>query len=284
MCACIAVALLASRAAAVEVGPAVARAQARLREALAHEAEAAKRPIKTGVAVGPLGGLVVTAAIEGAYPGTGVARTVVLRGTSWGARGEHDLADLARDSGWLERPPVDERAFAELVNAAQFDGLLALDEGHPPKLARGGGGLVLTLVRRRFPSGTMERLVVRLPPSGRATVVTDPVEPAPRSEKGGGDVLDEAEAAIASGTAAARAEAIRRLRGRNDARAMALLARATTLADQTLAADALLAIGARDDAAAALRRAWSALDARRRDALVAMAEEAYGAAFAAKLR
>lgn len=262
------------------------RAAARLHEALA--AQAPGKPIDTRSEPGPLDTTVVTAAVRDAYPGSGILRVVLdAKGRSYGAHGERSLAELARTRGWLARPPSVE-ALVKLVSAAQFDGLLMLDDASPPKLERRDGGLALELVRRRMPSGAREQVAVRFPKQGDLVVTVAPLAPAPPKVTGAAaDPITAAERALAPGSQAGAAEksaAITTLHGRSDARSLAALARATTDGDEDIAAEAMMAMGAGAPSSAALRAAWKDLPATRRAHLVEMAGEAYGAAFAATLR
>lgn len=118
---------------------------------------------------GPLGTTVVQAVVPGAYPGTGVATVIVDRGRSYGAHGEADLAELVRRRGWLTHPP----AYADyrlLVDDALFDGLAGFDDTLPHSLAQKDGALELRVTRRMMPSNSLEWVVVRVGPRGKAVV------------------------------------------------------------------------------------------------------------------
>lgn len=261
------------------------RAAERLQKALT--AQAPGQPIDTRSEPGPLDTTVVTAVVRDAYPGSGVFRVVLdAKGHSYGAHGERNLAELARARGWLARPPSVE-ALVKLVSAAQFEGLLMLDDASAPKLERRDGGLALELVRRRMPSGAREQVEVRFPKQGDLAVSVADAAPTPTKAAGAADPIAVAERALAPGSKAGAAEksaAIATLRGRSDARSLAALAHATTDADEDTAAEAMMAMGAGDSSSAALRDAWKDLPAARRMHLIEMASEAYGAAFAATLR
>lgn len=237
---------------------------------------------------GALGTIVVAATIPGAYPGTGVACVVLEGNLSYGRHGERNLANLARKKGWLQKaPPADD--LARLVNDAEFEGLLQIDDASPPAVTLSEAGLELKLVRRGFlsgpgglsgpgrPSGTREPVRVLLPPQGKAIVEVGQAAPLQ-------DPLTDVKRALEHGSPAERSAAIAALSGQRDARALALLAHATTLGNEQLAADALVALGASAAAATALKKAWAPLDATRREQLLQLAAEAHGAAFADRLR
>ena len=224
----------------------------------------------------------VTAAIPDAYPGTGVACVVLDGSVSYGQHGERNLAELVRKKGWLKKaPPTAD--LVRLVNDAEFDGLLQVDDTTPPAVILSPAGLELKLVRRSFPSGARESVRVLMPPKGKALVeIGQATQATPAAPPGG--PLAEAERALEHGSPAERSAAITALSSRRDARALALLAHATTLGNEQLTADAIVAIGTSPEAAAALKKAWAPLDATRRQQLLQLAAEAHGAAFAEGLR
>jgi len=91
--------------------------------------------------------------------------------------------------------------------------------------------------------------------------------------------------ALDAGDLAATMGAIQALAGgASSTRELSALARAATHRNDTVAVDALLAIGGTDASAAALKSALEALDEPRRAELTAMALEMRGPAFAALLR
>jgi hypothetical protein len=232
---------------------------------------------------GPLGTTVVMAAIPDAYPGTGVRRVVLDNGTSYGVHGEKDLAELVRARGWLAKPPAFD-AYCGLVDAALFEGLSAYDEASPHRLEQKGGALELQFVRRLHPSNTLETVTVRVAAAGNATVATAASKPASAPTGGRGDPVAAAERALAGGNAAEITAAIRGLSGKVDARARAVLARATLSAESTVAGDAMLALGDSPETVTALKAAWKSVRGERRAALLQLATEFFGAEFAAKLK
>jgi hypothetical protein len=260
-------------------------AEARVLGAVGEEAARAGKKPTLARRPGALGTTVVTAAIPDAYPGTGVACVVLDGSLSYGRHGERDLADLARKKGWLKKaPPTDE--LVRLVNDAEFEGLLQIDDTTPPVATLSAAGLELRLQRRTFPSGAFESVRILLPPKSKALVEVGQLAPAAGGTPAAPpqDPLAEAERALEHGSPAEQSAAITALSARRDARALALLAHATTLGNEQLTADAIVAIGASPEAAAALKKAWAPLDAARRQQLLQLAAEAHGAAFADRLR
>lgn len=277
--------LWASTAAAEPTSGAAARATARLTGLLREEAQRAGKELVTGEEQGALGTTVVRVAIRDAYPGSGVARVVLWKGRSYGVRGEHDLAELVRERGWLKHAP-ETAGFVRLVGDAQFDGLLAVDEAVPPTLQVGKGALSLSLVRRTFPSGAREPVKLAIFAHGPAVVTIAAGgggQPASEPRAGEGSLASAARA-LESGSAVEKSAAIAALARSADPAARDLLARATTQPSEQLATDALMALGGSPAAAAALRKAWSGLDGTRRAALLRSAAELHGAAFAAELQ
>jgi hypothetical protein len=252
------------------------RAEARVLDAVREEATRSGKKPTLGRRPGALGTTVVTAAVPDAYPGSGVACVVLEAGLSYGRHGERNLADLARKKGWLKQaPPAAD--LVRLVSDAEFEGLLQVDDASPPAMTLSRAGLELKLVRRTFPSGAREPVRVLLPPKGEAIVEVGQAAPSQ-------DPLAEAERALEHGSPAEQSAAITTLSARRDARALALLAHATTLGNEQLTADAIVAIGPSPEAAAALKKAWAPLDATRRQQLLQLAAEAHGGAFADRLR
>lgn len=287
---CLALAAVPSLACAGKPDPAAAvkKASARLEALLRDEAKRAGKPVVTGQDPGPLKTTVVRAAIQDAYPGSGVARVVVWNGRTYGKRGERDLADLARERGWLKKAP-DAAALARLVGDAQFDGLLAIDEAAAPAAATGKEGLSLSFTRRTFPGNAAEPVRVVIGSKGPAVItIGGGAAPAggkaqPAKDAPAANPLADAARALESGGAAERSSAIAALGKSKDPGRFDLLARATLLPSEQLATDALVAIGGSPDAVAALRKAWAGIDAARRARLSATAGEVYGPAVAAEL-
>lgn len=134
----------------------------RLRGALARQE---KGYVKTSHAPGPQGTILLTAAAEGAYPGTGVYRAVFWQGVSYGAHGQAPLADLFRARGWLASPPPAED-LARIVDAGLFEGMGALTG---VAAAPEAGGLRITGQQFSFPAST-RAVVVTIPASGAETI------------------------------------------------------------------------------------------------------------------
>lgn len=272
-----------SASCAAKPDAATKRATAKLQDLLRDQAKQAGKELVAGEEPGALGTTVVRVVVKDAYPGSGVARVVVWNGKSYGVHGERDLADLARERGWLKKAP-ETAGFVKLVGDAQFEGLLAVDESTAPSLSAGKDGLVLSLVRRTFPSGAREPVRVTIGAKGPAQVSVGGGA-APTAEKSpAANPLADAQRALESGSAVEKSAAINALAKSSDPAAKALLARATLLPAEQLAIDALQAIGSTPEAAAALRKAWSGLDAARRATLVQNATELHGPAFGALLK
>lgn len=112
---------------------------------------------------------VVTAAIEHAYPGSGVARVLVDKdGVTYGVRGDKDLADLIRARGWLASPP-DAISLRKLVDFAHMDGVgMMLDD--PPVLTKTKDGLLLTFYTTAMPPGPRYKSELTVGATGKATL------------------------------------------------------------------------------------------------------------------
>jgi hypothetical protein len=254
---------------------AVTRVEALLRAHLAASNPGAV--IKTSHSAGALGTTVVMAAIEGAYPGTGVARVVLDEANvPYGVLGDKSLADLARARGWLDKPP-DQEAFLRLVNDTLFNGVAILVAPDPHALRIAGGELLFDFERHSFPTNFADPTRLRIgragPPVVESTAPKDPPEdPAASLEW----ALDKREAAVAL-------VFLPKLKGRTDDRAMKAMARATTSENRMIAADAMNQLGPTPDAAKALKAAWATLPEARRRELVSLAASFFGGAFAATL-
>lgn len=243
----------------------------------------APETIRTRTAAGPMSTILVTAAAEGAYPGTGVRTALIYKGGVYGP-GE-GLAELAHACGWLAAPP-DATTFAEVAGAVLFDNLLQIDsdsdDGTATQVTAERGGLCLTLVRRLFPSGARERMRIDIPAAGRETVQRIDDEPADR----GPIPIDRATALVRALDAKdlmATLKAIQGIEVPSQPREFEALARAALHPNDTVAADALVKLGASDGAASALRRILATTDETRRQCVVGMLSELWGAAFVARL-
>jgi hypothetical protein len=100
---------------------------------------------------GPQGVVFVRAAIEGAYPGTGVAALVYDPETerTYGRRGEHGIARLVQERGWLQESRLADRELIQVVHQAQFDGILIIAEPVVEPLEGGGVRVVLPSLTMR---------------------------------------------------------------------------------------------------------------------------------------
>lgn len=234
----------------------------------------------------------VVASARGAYPGSGVRSLLVDEDAAEVGRALFgpmsgpstawlDVADLVRERGWIASPPSVEQVVA-VLNYASFDALLQLDDALPPRLATDGRELRIELVRRRLPSGQRERVELLIAPSGPARIAVGappdrPPQPTP---------LDEVSAlhlAIDRGDVLAVGTAMAALGAPTTPRAYAALARVATLPDETLVADALVALGGGAAAVAALREALADVGGARRELVREMLGELYGPAFAAQV-
>jgi hypothetical protein len=108
----------------------------KLKSMLADEAKGSA--IKKLEQPGPADVVVIGAAIDKAYPGTGVLRVLVDRSdVSYGRNGEKTFADFARAMKWLETPPpVDD--LLRLLNDAQYDGVVVLEAVSPLRKTANG--------------------------------------------------------------------------------------------------------------------------------------------------
>ena len=108
----------------------------KLKSMLAAEAKGGE--IKKLEQPGPADVTIVGAAIEHAYPGTGVLRVLVDRSdVSYGKNGDKTFADFVRGMKWLDSPPpVDD--FIRLLNDAQYDGIVALEAVSPLRKTANG--------------------------------------------------------------------------------------------------------------------------------------------------
>ena len=121
--------------------------------------------VKTSSSPGPQGTIILTAAAEGAYPGTGVYRAVFFQNKSYGTHGQAPLADLFRLQGWLAAPPPT-ADLATILDAGLFEGMGSLSE---VVATVEGGGLRVTAKQFSFPDST-RAVVITLPASGAETI------------------------------------------------------------------------------------------------------------------
>jgi hypothetical protein len=243
----------------------------------------AQETLSTRTSDGPMNTVLVTAAAQGAYPGTGVRTALIHDGVIYGP-GE-GLAELVRACGWLVAPP-EAMTLAAAASAVLFDNLLMIDTdtdaGSAAELTANSEGLCLTLVRRCFPSGARERMRIDIPARGREKVQQvdeTPANKAPISI----DRVTALVRALDASDLAATLDAIQELPTPSQPREFEALARAALHPNETVAADALLKLGASDGATAALRRALATTDATRRQCVTSMASELWGSEFAARL-
>jgi hypothetical protein len=126
--------------------------------------------VETRANDGPLDLIIVTAAIPGAYPGSGVARVLIDdKGVTYGIHGEKDFADLARERHWLSDGAIPDAAtLLKLVDNAFFEGVALWLDKPAPKYQRAHGALIITLYRTWHPSGGTTRVTVTVPASGKA--------------------------------------------------------------------------------------------------------------------
>ncbi len=124
---------------------------------------------------GPVGLTVITAAIEHAYPGSGVMRVLIDdNGVTYGVHGEKDFAELVRARKWLGDGALPEAAILQrLVDVAFFEGVAIWMDAPAPKVERGHESLTITLYRTWHPSGGKTRVRVTVSASGKAQVVSD---------------------------------------------------------------------------------------------------------------
>ena len=130
--------------------------------------------IKTRHDPGPEGLTVIMAAIENAYPGSGVLRVLIDdAGTTYGVHGEKDFADLVRARKWLGDAPLPSADTLErLVDYCNFEGVAMWMDRPGPKVDRKKDALVLTLYRTWHPSGGKTRVEVTVRATGKAEIVS----------------------------------------------------------------------------------------------------------------
>ena len=141
---------------------------AELKAEIEKDAQLKAYPVETDALAAPCSLTFVRAFAKGAYPGTGVFGVLMdADGVTYGKRGRKDFADLVRARGWLEKAP-EAATLVQLANMALWDNLLAVDESEPPVISKKDGGLTLRFMRRTFPSGAHETVVVRVEKTGAA--------------------------------------------------------------------------------------------------------------------
>lgn len=261
----------------LKIDPAIT---ARLYAALEREGFPAAE-VTTSQGKGPCGTTLLTARARSSYPGTGVQTVLIdAQGRSYGRNGERDLGAFLRDRGLLREPPP-VTALLQLVDYLEFNGMLGQDPASPPVLDTSGGGLELRFVRRSLPAGAPEQVTVRVSGDGTYQLKREAVranEPTP---------IDRATAlirALDAGNAVAITTAIRGIKQPNNAREYAALARAAIHPSEVVSCDALMGIGSTDEAAAALREALAGVAAARAKAVLSLATEIWGTAFAGRLQ
>ena len=226
---------------------------------------------------GPLGLEVVTLAVPGAYPGTGVRCVVLFREESLGIHGKRDFAALVRTRGWMKTPP----AAAELVavfNACDREGLESVETGSPKLVvSRMDVDLSYVAVNPMNPSDKTPVRVVLSPDRRGAKVIRGAAAPATPAQP------VSLSAAVASGDSMAVLQALQRLSAEEASSSVAVLASLTLSPVETLSVEALAKIPDSEASAAALQAAWAGLPEPRRKALVAIATELRGAAFGGRL-
>lgn len=229
---------------------------------------------------GPLGLRLLVAQARDAYPGTGM-RAVVAddAGVAYGKTADLGLADLARARGWLSTPPP-AADLMRVVNAAAFDGLLALEPDAPQVTKTHDGALELRFVRSAFPSGAREPMLVRIGALGREEVRRLPAEgPGPPTPI---DATAAFMRALDAGGPAEIALALSKLRPPFGPRELAAFARAAIFPNEDIATTALVTMGGGGAALAAVRDALAGAPDRRA-AVVGWVGELYGSAAAAGL-
>jgi hypothetical protein len=229
---------------------------------------------------GPLGLRLLVAQARDAYPGTGMRAVVADEsGVAYGKSADLGLADLARARGWLRTPPS-AGDLMRVVNAAAFDGLLAVEPDAPEVTKTNDGALELRFVRSAFPSGAREPMLVRIGALGREEVRRLPAEgPGPPTPI---DATTAFVRAMDAGGAAEIALALAKLRPPFGARELAAFARAAVIPNEDIATTALVTMGGGAEALAAVREALAGAPDRR-DAVVGWVGELYGSAAAAGL-
>jgi hypothetical protein len=145
-------------------GPGLDAARERVRVALERMRRDPDAAIETSSRAGPGGTGIVSARFSGAYPGTGVAALIYDPDseTTYGKRGERDLAALFQSRGWLDDPLADSEVI-ELVHFGHYDGVLIL-QGE--RVERREDGLRVTLPAHTMRSRLRATYVVDIPAKG----------------------------------------------------------------------------------------------------------------------
>jgi hypothetical protein len=126
---------------------------------------------------GPLGLTFATVSIPDAYPGTGVVRAILRGSDCYGVHCGRPLSELARKAGWFTTPPPAVE-LVKVVNAAKFEGLVAVEPGSE-RVAPKNGGLLVTFVKQDpFNPSARKNVLVAIPAAG-ADVVTEIALPKP---------------------------------------------------------------------------------------------------------
>ena len=212
--------------------------------------------------------------LENGPPGADRLTVVVYEGRSYGKHGDFDLAQLIRRQRWSQSPPSAEDALA-VISAALFDGLLAPAPSKRPSLSVRGTTtdytLTFSVVRSEFPTERLEKVEVTIGPSGKATIRTSRVEAQ--------TTKNSLQAALIQDDAMAIRSALQALHPPHSAQTLSDVAKASALANDSLAAVAIQIIGRSTESARALSLAWSSLDEKARTLRLQLAEAFHGKEF-----
>lgn len=236
--------------------------------------------IHVDVSPGALATTRIHTRVDDAYPGDGLRTAIIAGGRRYGL-GARDLADLARDLAWHATPPPPGDA-AALVTFGWLPAM-AHDAEVAPALERRPDALVLTFGAREAMSGDRSRVEAAMPRTGPARITITSAEAPPPEPPA--DAIAALEQALAGEDAMPIQQAVRRAGQAppSPARSRAL-ARAATLSHEAIAFDALLYLGATDEAATALGEAVKSLDdPQARARVIERARQAHGEAFARRI-
>lgn len=148
--------------------------EAVLRKALAR-ADGAEKAVAR-VEDGPLGVSFAAVAIPDAYPGTGVVRAVLVGGKCYGAHCPLSFADLARAQGWLKEIPA-APDLVRVLNAANYNGLLAIEAGSERADPKNGGLLITFMRTDPFNPSRRTAVLIGVPVGGPLVVTETPMPP-----------------------------------------------------------------------------------------------------------
>ena len=228
---------------------------------------------------GPFGTTFVEVrALEGLYPGQNSARALVdAEGRTYGTgRGIQEF--LEDHQLWQQTPSTDEAV--QLVAELVYNGGLILDSGNLPSWRSDAGDWVLELVSRDAMSGDATPTRVTVPRRGDVRV--EPlveVEPEPIPI----DATSGLVRALDSGDPGSIMAAITGMGPASTGRERAALVRAACLDVEAIVVEALDRLPEAEDAKA-LAVALAGVDARVRDAAIAIADELFGADYASVLK